>query len=118
MCSDSDPAISTTDTKEIGAPCKQVSTTTKAAVKSVKRRSKTRYERRRRLIHLGGQKYVTIRKRSNHVCVNIRSYLDNECSFSSATKRGIMLTPTEWESLKANIVCIDNQLNVLMHIRL
>ena len=110
--------ISTTDTKEIGAPYKQVNAPTKAAAKAVKRNSKTRYERRRRLIHLGGQKYVTIRRRCNNVCVNIRSYLDNELSFLSSTKRGIMLTPTEWESLKANTEYIDNQLNVLKHIRL
>ena len=110
--------ISTTDTKEMGAPYKQVNTTTKAAVKSVKRQSKTRYERRRRLIHLGGQKYVTIRKRCNHVCVNIRSYLDNERSFLSSTKRGIMLTPTEWLSLKFNIANIDNQLSVLSQMSL
>ena len=108
---------STTDTKE-KASYKAVNPIIKAAAKIVPRQRKTRYERRRSLIHLGGQKYVTIRKRCNHVCVNIRSYLDNESNLLSSTKRGIMLTPTEWLSLKFNIANIDNQLSVLSQMSL
>lgn len=99
------------------------STDTDGKKRSVKKRSaKTRgspkihrwmnlIDKRRKLIHLGGKKYVSLRQHCNHVCVNIRSYASSDDSALMSTKRGVMLTPCEWECLKANFGTIDDRLN-------
>lgn len=64
-----------------------------------------------KLLSLGGKKYVTIRKRCSSACVNIRTYSSDDCDFLSSTKRGIMLTVSEWNKLKESISVIDERLN-------
>ena len=64
-----------------------------------------------KLLSLGGKKYVTIRKRFKTACVNIRTYSSDDCDFLSSTKRGIMLSASEWNNLKDCITEIDKRLN-------
>lgn len=103
LCSD----INNTDCKD--TPAKKTSGKTREPPKI--HRWRNDLDKRRKLIHLGGKKYVSLRQHCNHVCVNIRSYSNNDNRALMSTKRGVMLTPCEWECLKANVRTIDDRLN-------
>ena len=54
------------------------------------------------------RKYVSIRSYGGEPRVNIRQYIHDSHGRPYSTKRGILLTPTEWQQLKKNFKDIDN----------
>ena len=63
--------------------------------------------RESKLIKIGGRKYVSIRSYGGEPRVNIRQYIHDSHDRPYSTKRGILLTPTEWQQLKKNFKDID-----------
>ena len=63
--------------------------------------------RESKLIKIGGRKYVSIRSYGGEPRVNIRQYIHDSHDRPYSTKRGILLTPTEWQQLKKNFKNID-----------
>ena len=64
--------------------------------------------RESKLIKIGDRKYVSIRSYGGEPRVNIRQYIHDSHGRPYSTKRGILLTPTEWQQLKKNFKDIDN----------
>ena len=58
-------------------------------------------------IKIGDRKYVSIRSYGGEPRVNIRQYIHDSYGRPYSTKRGILLTPTEWQQLKTNFKDID-----------
>ena len=61
-------------------------------------------------IALGGDKFITVRKRGPALFLNIRQYKRDAHGRLMSTKRGIMLTMAEWTQLKGNIRMVENKL--------
>ena len=64
--------------------------------------------RESKLIKIGDRKYVSIRSYGGEPRVNIRQYIHDSHGRPYSTKRGILLTPTEWHQLTKNFKDIDN----------
>ena len=62
------------------------------------------------LVALGNDKYMSVRKQGSSLFLNIRQYRRDEHGRLLATKRGIMLTTSEWTELKANIKRVEKNL--------
>ena len=63
------------------------------------------------LIKIGNRKFVSIRSHGGEPRVNIRQYIHDSHGKPYSTKRGILLTVTEWQQLKKNVKEIDLSLN-------
>ena len=63
--------------------------------------------RESKLIKIGDRKYVSIRSYGGEPRVNIRQYIHDSHGRPYSTKRGILLTPTEWQQLEKNFKDID-----------
>ena len=63
------------------------------------------------LIKIGNRKFVSIRRHGGEPRVNIRQYIHDSHGKPYSTKRGILLTATEWQQLKQNVKDIDTSLN-------
>ena len=64
--------------------------------------------RESKLIKLGDRKFISIRSYLGESRVNIRQYIHDSHGRPYSTKRGILLTPTEWRQLKKSFNDIDN----------
>lgn len=69
-----------------------------------------RQTREPRKIKLGKFKYVTIRKFNGRPKVNIRNYSRDCYGKLLSTKRGLLLTTDEWNTLKESVSTIDQRL--------
>ena len=67
--------------------------------------------RESKLIKIGNRKFVSIRRHGGEPRVNIRQYIHDSYGKPYSTKRGILLTATEWQQLKQNVKDIDTSLN-------
>ena len=67
--------------------------------------------RESKLIKIGNRKFVSIRSHGGEPRVNIRQYIHDSHGKPYSTKRGILLTETEWQQLKKNIKDIDTSLH-------
>ena len=63
--------------------------------------------RESKLIKIGDRKFVSIRSYGGEPRVNIRQYIHDFHGRPYSTKRGILLTPTEWQELKKSFRDID-----------
>ena len=63
--------------------------------------------RESKLIKISDRKYVSIRSYGGEPRVNIRQYIHDSYGRPYSTKRGILLTPPEWQQLKKNFKEID-----------
>ena len=75
-----------------------------------KKRTSTQQYRRNRLFSIGKSTFMTVRNLDKQPRVNIRNYNRDEHGRLCSTKRGILLSPEEWSSLKQQIATIDDQL--------
>ena len=66
--------------------------------------------RESKLIKISNRKFVSIRKHDGEPRVNIRQYIHDSHGKPYSTKRGILLTATEWQQLKENVKDIDTSL--------
>ena len=66
--------------------------------------------RESKLIKISNRKFVSIRKHDGEPRVNIRQYIHDSHGKPYSTKRGILLTATEWQQLKENTKDIDTSL--------
>lgn len=67
--------------------------------------------RESKLIKIGSRKFVSIRSHCGEPRVNIRQYIHDAHGKPYSTKRGILLTATEWQQLKTSVQDIDTNLN-------
>ena len=58
-------------------------------------------------VAIGLNKNITIRKFGGKSQINIRRYTGDGCGKQYSTKRGIMLTPEEWQKLKDSLASVD-----------
>lgn len=65
------------------------------------------------LIPIGPNKYVRVSKYRGNVYINIRDYIKEDTGKFYATKRGVLLTPNEWLSLKERVSAIDRELQAV-----
>ena len=70
--------------------------------------------RESKLIKISERKFVSIRSYGGEPRVNIRQYIHDSHGRPYSTKRGILLTPTEWQQLKNNLKDIDTCLKERM----
>ena len=70
--------------------------------------------RESKLIKISDRKYINIRSYGGEPRVNIRQYIHDSHGRPYSTKRGILLTPTEWQQLKKNLKDIDTCLKERM----
>ena len=70
--------------------------------------------RESKLIKIGDRKFISIRSFGGEPRVNIRQYIHDTHRRPYSTKRGILLTPTEWQQLKKNFKDIDTCLKERM----
>ena len=68
-----------------------------------------------KLIRIGKHKFITIRKYCGEPRINIRDYTYDGCGKLYSTKRGIMLTPAEWQQLKEQCDTVDKFLKQHKH---
>ena len=66
--------------------------------------------RESKLIKIGDRKFISIRSFGGEPRVNIRQYIHDSHGRPYSTKRGILLTPTEWQQLKNYSKDIDTYL--------
>ena len=66
--------------------------------------------RESKLIKIGDRKFISIRNFGGEPRVNIRQYIHDSHGRPYSTKRGILLTPTEWQQLKNYSKDIDTYL--------
>ena len=81
----------------------------KSKVKKENKAKKTK--RRPGVVSIGDKKLVGIRFISKQPHINIRAYTRDEHGRLFSTKRGIMLSLTEWNQLKKQLSTIDNVMN-------
>ena len=70
--------------------------------------------RESKLIKISDRKYISIRSYGGEPRVNIRQYIHDTHRRPYSTKRGILLTPNEWQQLKKNFKDIDTCLKERM----
>lgn len=62
------------------------------------------------LIPIGSCKFVKVCKYRGSTYVNIRDYVKGDTGRFYSTKRGVLLTPAEWKSLKKSFKEVDKEL--------
>ena len=63
-----------------------------------------------KLIPIGNCKFVKVCKYRGNTYVNIRDYIKGDTGRFYSTKRGVLLTPSEWKILKKSVKDIDKEL--------
>jgi hypothetical protein len=79
-----------------------------------KQKAKKKQEKPRKrpgVVSIGDRKLVGVRYINKQPHVNIRAYSRDEHGRMFSTKRGIMLSLTEWNQLKKQFAAIDNVFN-------
>jgi hypothetical protein len=51
------------------------------------------------MIHVNGQKYIKLMQQNDKPIINLRAYITDTDGKLHPTKKGILLTPEDWESL-------------------
>ena len=66
------------------------------------------------LIQMNGQKYIKLMKHQNQVVVNMREYITDQSSGKlHPTKKGIILSLKDWQSLKKEMKTVNKLLRQL-----
>ena len=66
------------------------------------------------MIQMNGQKYIKLMKLQNQVVVNMREYITDQSSGKlHPTKKGIILSLKDWQSLKKEMKYLDKLLKLM-----